>query len=274
MSYNEPMPDSIFSGSVPQVYETHLVPLIFEPYAADIAARLVPLAPKDLLEVAAGTGAVTRALARMLPESCAITATDFSEGMLEQAKAAGTSRPVEWQIADAMELPFPDNSFDAIACQFGVMFFPEKPVAYAQARRVLREGGSFVFNVWDAVQHNEFTDVAGIALQELFPENPPTFLKRVPFAYYDTGTIAQHLAEGGFTKTPQFFTVTARSRAATPQQAAIALCQGTPIRGEIEAQNSTSIDDATVYVAQAIAKQFGPGPIEGKIQAIVVAVEK
>ena len=139
--------DTAFAGSIPQFYERHLVPLIFAPYASDLAARVASRAPSRVLEIAAGTGVVTRALASLLPASTVIVATDLNQAMLDQAKSIGTSRPVEWRQADAMQLPFPDASFDIVVCQFGAMFFPDKPAAFAQARRVLRNGGAFLFNV-------------------------------------------------------------------------------------------------------------------------------
>jgi ubiquinone/menaquinone biosynthesis C-methylase UbiE len=145
------MGDKNFSGAIPELYEAYLVPLIFEPYAADLATRLAARSPSRVLEVAAGTGVVTRALTRTLPASTSIVATDLNQAMLDRARAVGTAYPVEWRTADALALPFPDRSFDAVVCQFGVMFFPDKPRAYAEARRVLRPGGAFVFNVWDSL---------------------------------------------------------------------------------------------------------------------------
>ena len=155
--------DKVFAGSIPKLYETHLVPLIFEPYAADLARRVAACKPSRILEIAAGTGVVTRALARSLPGGVDIVATDLNPGMLEQAAAVGTSRPVQWQQADAMALPFPDASFDTVACQFGVMFFPDKAKAFAEARRVLKPGGTLLFSVWDRIEENEFADVIGRA---------------------------------------------------------------------------------------------------------------
>ena len=144
--------DKVFAGSVPEIYETYLVPLIFTQYAADVVARLKSRSVSKLLEIAAGTGAVTRAMASGLPASVSIVATDLSQGMLDQAAARGTSRPVEWRQADAMSLPFEDGSFDAVVCQFGVMFFPDRSKAYAEIRRVLKPGGVFIFNVWDRLE--------------------------------------------------------------------------------------------------------------------------
>ena len=151
-----PDTDKAFAGSIPRIYDTHLVPLIFEPYAADLVARLALRPLARVLEIAAGTGVVTRQLASVLAPHVAVVATDLNQAMLDEAAARGTSRPVEWRQADAMQLPFPDGSFDAVVCQFGVMFFPDKPKALSEARRVLKPGGVFLFNVWDRIEENEF----------------------------------------------------------------------------------------------------------------------
>ena len=168
--------DASFAGSLPAFYQQYLVPLIFEPYAADLAQRLARRPLRRVLEIAAGTGVVTRHLASTLPDTVTIVATDLNQAMLDQAATTGTSRPVEWRQADASQLPFPDQSFDAVVCQFGVMFFPDKPRAYAEARRVLRPGGVFLFNVWDRIEHNEFADVVTAELARRYPDDPPRFL--------------------------------------------------------------------------------------------------
>src|SRR5713101_996481 len=141
--------DKVFAGSIPKLYDTHLVPLIFEPYAADLVNRLRSRSLSRVLEIAAGTGVVTRALASVLPASVSIIATDLNQAMVDQASVVGTKRTVEWRQADAMQLPFPDGTFDAVVCQFGVMFFPEKSKALGEFHRVLRPGGTLLFNVWD-----------------------------------------------------------------------------------------------------------------------------
>jgi SAM-dependent methyltransferase len=172
--------DKIFSGSVPRMYETHLVPLIFSPYAADLKERVGSMSASRILEVAAGTGVVTRALAAVAREGVSIVATDLNQAMLDEAAAVGTTRPVQWQQADAMALPFPDGEFDLVVCQFGVMFFPDKPKAFSEARRVLKPGGVFVFNVWDRISENEFAETVTTALATAFPEDPPRFLAGRP----------------------------------------------------------------------------------------------
>lgn len=202
--------DKVFSGSIPKIYETHLVPLIFEPYATDIVERLAPRRPARVLEIAAGTGVVTRAMAKELP-GATIVATDLNQAMLDQAATAGTARPVEWRAADAMQLPFGDGAFDAVVCQFGVMFFPDKVRAFGEARRVLKPGGTYVFNVWDRLSANEFPDVITQALAQVFPQDPPRFLARTPYGYNDPALIARELASAGFRAQPQFDTVPARS---------------------------------------------------------------
>ena len=138
-----PDTDKLFAGSIPKLYEEYLVPLIFEPYAVDLVNRLASQSPARVLEIAAGTGVVTRKLASALPESVSVVATDLNQAMLDLASVVGTKRPVEWRQADAMQLPFEDSAFDVVVCQFGVMFFPEKSKAFSEARRVLRSGRYF-----------------------------------------------------------------------------------------------------------------------------------
>jgi SAM-dependent methyltransferase len=270
---SSPHTDKVFAGSIPKLYDTYLVPLIFEPYAADLVNRLRARPLSRVLEIAAGTGVVTRALAAALPESTFIVATDLNQAMLDQASAVGTKRPVEWRQADAMQLPFRDATFDAVVCQFGVMFFPEKPKAFSEARRVLSPGGVFIFNVWDRIEENEFADTIMTALASLFPKDPPRFMARTPHGYHDLGQIARDLANGGFTTSPRIETVAARSRAKSSREPAIAYCQGTPWRNEIETRDAARLGEATDVAAEAIARRFGRGAVDGKIQAHVVSIE-
>ena len=263
--------DTLFTGSIPQLYEQYLVPLIFEPYAIDLTARLAKFSVTDVLELAAGTGVVTRRLAHELPAGIAITATDLNQSMLDVAASIGTRRAVSFRQADALQLPFGDATFDAVVCQFGVMFFPDKPRAFAEARRVLRPGGAFLFNVWDRIEENECAMIATEALAVAFPDDPPRFMARVPHGYYDTAVIRRDLAAGGFTREPEIETVAARSRCASARIAATAYCQGTPVRAEIEARNSSGLAAVTDKVESALARRFGTGAVDGKIQAHVVA---
>ncbi|SEA02673.1 class I SAM-dependent methyltransferase [Variovorax sp. YR216] len=268
-----PASDIKFAGSIPTLYDEYLVPLIFEVYAAETAPRVAALAPSRVLETAAGTGVVTRAMARVLPASVELIATDLNQPMLDRAAATGTQRPVQWQQADAMKLPFEDASFDVVVCQFGAMFFPDKSAAYAETRRVLRPGGAFVFAVWDRIEDNEFADVSTQALATLFPSDPPRFMARVAHGYYERQVIERDLAKAEFTTSPGFETITARSRAASPRVAALAYCQGTPLRNEIEAR-SGSLTEATAVCEEALAHRFGAGPIDGRIQAHIVTARR
>ena len=265
--------DTVFAGSIPELYDSHLVPLIFEPYAADLASRVAALEPSRVLETAAGTGVVTRAMARALPAHVDLVATDLNQPMLDRAAAVGTQRPAQWQQADATRLPFDDASFDIVVCQFGVMFFPDKARAFSEARRVLRRGGVLLFNVWDRIEENEFAHTVTTALAGLFPADPPLFLARTPYGYFDREAISSDLANAGFSAAPRFETMAARSRAASARVPAIAFCQGTPLRNEIEARSGASLAEATSACAAAIAERFGEGPVDGKIQAHIVIVQ-
>jgi len=268
-----PDADTVFDHSIPQLYETHLVPLLFEPYAADLAERLASRSLERVLEIAAGTGVVTRRLAMVLRDDVAIVATDLNQPMLDQAAAIGVARPVEWRQADAMRLPFNDASFDAVVCQFGVMFFPDKATAFAEARRVLRPGGVLIFSAWDRIEENEFADAVTTAVGTLFPTDPPRFLARVPYGYHDRAAILRDVVAGGFAASARFDTVAARSRATSARIPAVGLCQGTPLRSEIEARAPSRLAEATDAAARAIAERFGRGPVDAKIQAHVVTVE-
>jgi len=262
--------DKVFAGSIPDIYDRFLVPLIFEPYALDLAKRLAKTDPRDALETAAGTGVLTRAIASRLPAYARITATDLNQPMLNQAAARQShDGRIEWRQADALALPFEDQSFDVVACQFGVMFFPDKVQGYKEARRVLKPGGRFLFNVWDRISENEFADVVTDALAALFPHDPPLFMARTPHGYHDVKRIREELSTAGFAKI-SVDTVDYKSKALSPRDPAIAYCQGTPLRNEIEARDASRLEHATNKAAEALAHRFGSGAIEGRIRAFVI----
>ncbi len=261
--------DSSFSDDVARFYESTLVPLIFEPYAKDFAAQARDLTPDSVLEVACGTGVVTRALARALPAECEITATDLNEAMVAHAELIGTTRTVAWRQADVMTLPFDDNSFDVVVCQFGVMFFPDRVAAYREIRRVLRPGGTFLFNIWNDIEKNDFAAVITECLKARYPENPPEFLARTPHGHGSPTQIETDVTVAGF-RTCYLRQREEISRASGPDVPAIAYCQGTPLRNEIEAREPGGLDAATAAAAAAVAARFGSGPIEGRISAVVV----
>ena len=261
--------DKVFAGSIPALYDRYLGPLLFEPYAADLAGRLATLTEGRLLETAAGTGIVTRALATALPGEVRIVGTDLNQPMVDHAATRFSSARVTWWQADALDLPFGNAAFDAVVCQFGVMFFPDKIKAYGEARRVLKPGGRFVFNVWDRIEQNEFAQLVAGAVRDLFPRDPPMFLARTPYGHHDPRKIHDDLRQAGFAEV-KCVTVANRSRAPSARDPAIGFCQGTPLRNEIEARDAARLQEATEAAAAAIAAKFGPGPVDGKIQAHVI----
>lgn len=226
--------DKVFAGSVPKLYDEYLVPLIFSVYADDLARRIAALSPSDLLEIAAGTGAVTRAVAALLPAGVRYVATDLNEPMLAVAKQRQGEDPrMTWRQADALTLPFDDATFDVVCCQFGAMFFPDRSKGHAETKRVLKPDGTYLFSVWDRIEDKADLERAGF-------------------------------------KDISIETLTAMSRGPTAEYIATAYCQGTPLRGEIEARDASKLQAATDAVAQAIRKRHGPGPVEAKIQALVI----
>jgi len=263
--------DKIFAGSIPEIYDRFLVPLIFEPYAAGLAARIAGTNPRHVLETAAGTGVLTRAVASRLAETARLVVTDLNQPMLDRAAAQQPpDRRLTWQQADALALPFEDRTFDVVACQFGAMFFPDKVQGYREARRVLKPGGRFFFNVWDRIEDNEFADVVTQALAAVFPDDPPRFMARTPHGYHDVERIRAELKAAGFADV-SVDTVTERSKAPSPRDPAVAYCQGTPLRNEIEARDASRLDEATQKAAEALERRFGNGPVDGRIQAHVIS---
>jgi SAM-dependent methyltransferase len=265
--------DKLFTGSIPEIYERYLVPLIFEDYARDLANRVREKQVSTVLEIAAGTGVVTRAVADALGAEVSIVASDLNQAMLNHGASVRSDKNVEWRQADALALPFEEASFDVVLCQFGVMFFPDRIKAYSEVLRVLKPGGRFIFNVWDKIEDNEFADTVTTALVGVFPDDPPLFLARTPHGYFDNIQIAAELSESGFTTKPSFNTVSYRSKAQSPSAPAIAYCQGTPLRNEIESHDSSLLEHATEVATAALSKRFGSDAIDGKIQAHVATVE-
>ena len=265
--------DTVFSGSIPSLYDSYLGPLIFETYAQDLADRVSALNVDRVLETAAGTGIVTRALDRSLSPGVSIVATDLNQPMLDHAAERISSSRVSWQKADAQALPFPDGAFDAVVCQFGVMFFPVKQKAYREARRVLKPGGHFIFNVWDKLEYNEFADLVTAAVADMFATDPPRFLARTPYGYHQQQAVIAELRSAGFTRVA-VETLTRRSVAPSCRDPAIGFCQGTPLGSEIAARDATRLAEATEAAASRISARFGNGPVDGMMQAHVFTARR
>jgi len=264
--------DVVFSGSIPGIYDRFMVPMIFAPFAELVAERAKDLMPGHVLETAAGTGVVTEALHRALPDA-EIIATDLNGPMLEVAERRIGSSKVSFEVADAQQLRFADDSFDLVVCQFGVMFYPDKVRGHAEARRVLRDGGRYVLVIWDHVERNLATMTAGRAVAELIPGEAGRFYERVPFRYHDRGQIEQDLRAAGFDQI-EIDTVERRSRAASARDAAIALVQGTPMRADIEEVAPDQLEAAT-DAAEAALRQFdGPDGFDAPMSAHLVTATK
>ncbi|MFT5423649.1 MAG: SAM-dependent methyltransferase [Phycisphaerales bacterium] len=259
-----------FSGSVPRGYERRLVPLLFEDYADDLARRVGPIAGGAVLETAAGTGVVTRRLRATLPGSSSLTATDFNAGMLEIAQEALAGLPgIEYRQADATALPFEDGSFDAVACQFGVMFFPDEALGYREAARVLRPGGRFLFSVWDDLERNPIAGCLHEVLCGLAPEDPPDFLA-VPFRALDVTGMVRDLQAAGFDEV--VVSVLARPCCAESAASAVgAYLTGSPLRRQVEERGLLETGGAAAV--RAMAERYAGGDeaaaFEVPMQAVV-----
>jgi ubiquinone/menaquinone biosynthesis C-methylase UbiE len=266
--------DRDFVGSIPEIYDNFLVPLIFESYAQDLANRIGSLAPRAVLETAAGSGVVTRALTPGLPAMSSYTVTDLNQPMLDHAASKqDEDARLTWRQADAMDLPFENSVFDAVVCQFGVMFYPDKNAGYTEAYRVLKPGGTLIFNVWDRIEENEFADVVTNAVAEIFSDDPPQFLPRTAHGYYDEDTIRAELNAAGF----QDVRIESKddiSSAPSPRHPAVAYCQGTPLRNEIEDRDAKLLGKATDHAAEAISDQFGAGEVSARIRGYVIAATR
>ena len=247
--------DAAFSGSIPEIYDRYLADLLFLPYAKDMARRVVERRPSSILETAAGTGLATAAIVREVPDA-RLVATDLNQAMIDVAAQRMKSSNVEFQVVDAQSLPFPDDSFDIVVSQFGMMFLPDRASGYREARRVLKPGGPFIFNVWDRLSESPIAKVVFDAMRGLFPDDPPSFFTRTPWGYFDTDQLRADVNAAGF-QSVAVDTVRMRSHAPSPRDAAIGLCQGTPMRAEIEARGDLNM--ATEVAAEALVERYGRG---------------
>jgi SAM-dependent methyltransferase len=265
-------PELRFTGSVPEKYEALMVPLIFRPYAKELADRVRAFQPLRVLETAAGTGAVTRALHEALPDA-EIVATDLNQPMLDVNAERIRSDRVRFVEADAQQLPFGDGSFDLVVCQFGSMFFPDKVRGHAEARRVLGEGGRYLLAIWDAIERNPLTGTTQQVLIDTFPDDPPLFMREGPFGYSDPLRIETDLHDAGF-DTVEIETVELRSRSPSAHDAAAALCYGTPMGAELDERESGSLERVFPLVEQALRQFEGPDGIDAPMSAHIVTATK
>ncbi|ARQ57946.1 methyltransferase domain-containing protein [Rhizobium sophoriradicis] len=257
-----------FGEGVADLYQTLLVPLLFEPYASEMVIVAERFKPVSVLEVAAGTGALTRALRARLDPAAEIVATDLSQAMIDVGAPSLTLSRTHWMHADAQDLPFAHAMFDLVICQFGVMFFPDKLKAYGEAKRVLRSGGRFLFSTWDSLAANDFARCVNECLTQLFPSDPPDFLERLPYSYFDPDTIKAQVSSAGF-EAVSCDRVTLTSSAATAHHVAAAFCKGSPLRGEIELRAPERMSEIVDEVAEQVASRYGASP-SGGMSAFIV----
>jgi ubiquinone/menaquinone biosynthesis C-methylase UbiE len=265
--------DASFVGSIPDHYDRGLGPMVFVDYAADIARRTAVCTPGRVLEIAAGTGIVTRRLRDLLPANAQLTATDLNLPMLEIARAKfQPDEQVDFGPADATTLPFPDGSFDAVVCQFGVMFFPDKDKSYREVHRVLAPGGRYLFNVWDAHRYNRFGKIAHEVPADFFPADPPQFYT-VPFSYHRIDPIKESLIDAGFTNID---VAVLRLEKDIPDAALFAkgLIYGNPIIDQIRTRGGVDPDRVVDAVAQRLRLEFGTDPGRMSLQAIIFSASK
>ena len=259
------MESARFVGAIPQNYDRDLGPHIFDGFADDLAMRVARRRPESVLELAAGTGIVSRKLKDRLPE-CRLTASDLNEPMLEIAKTKfGAGDDVKFEQIDAMHIPYPDDTFDVLMCQFGVMFFPDKIDSYREALRVLTPHGTYVFNVWGPWVANPFGQITHETVAAFFPDDPPGFY-RVPFHYHDAGHIKSDLLNAGFAQV-ELAEVALKSQIASVDKFANGLVFGNPLYQEIVSRGGDP-DEICAAVAAAIDRQLGS---ELSLQALVVS---
>jgi len=257
----------LFQGTIPKHYDRYLGPVMFEPFARDIARRLMDRKIQSLLEIACGTGIVTRRLRDTVPLRIPIIATDLNADMFEFAKRKfKDGENVRWQQADACALPFPNGAFDAVVCQFGLMFVPEKAVALSESHRVLSRSGILLFNVWDSFEANPFAEIAHATIRSFFKSDPPKFYD-IPFSLYDAKLVRELLQGAGFEKI-ESFVESKPCRATSAKEFATGLIRGNPVAAEAT-ERGVDPEDLIVAVADRLAKRFGEAPFDSTMRAIV-----
>lgn len=261
-----------FSGSVPEYYDSCLGPAWFDAFAVDLAQRLPARPSGDVLEIACGTGLLTRRMRERLDPTVRLVATDLSKAMLDYARGKlGDFKAIEWHEADAANLPFSDGEFGAVVCAFGIMFVPDKKAAFRQACRVLKEGGIFLFNVWDRIDENPHVAANAEVVEGLFPGDEEMRF-RIPYEMHNPALLQRLLAEAHFTgvkietKRLQLDRVSART-------IAIGQIRGTP-RSLLIEKRGVPLDEVVENVSAALARIGGADPYRGSAQALVVEARR
>jgi ubiquinone/menaquinone biosynthesis C-methylase UbiE len=263
--------DGAFVGAIPERFHRDLGPVLFEPYARLTAERIRARAPRRVLETACGTGIVTRRLREVLHNDALLVASDLHEPMLAVARAAlGSEAAVEWSQADMCELRFGDRAFDAVVCQFGLMFVADKLAAVREAHRVLEPGGSLLLTTWAPLDRNAVISVAHHTVGLVFAENPPQHLVRAPFGHGDPRELHDLLVAGGF-RDVEVDVVEKSTSAPSAHELAAGLLEGTPLGDEIRLRDAARLPSVIGAVARAIGRRFGDRPVKGQIAALVAS---
>lgn len=238
----------VFKHSTPELYDRYMGPLLFEPYAKYVAELVAWLHPNRILETAAGTGIVTRAVSEVVPEAT-IVATEINPSVVQFAAQRVRLDNVTFEPADAQDLPFDDASFDLVLCLFGIMFFPDKVRANAEARRVLRPGGRYIVVTFNGLDLNPVPKVAGEAVATLFPEDP-RYMERGPFSYTDAARVEEDLQAAGFDDV-KVEAIELSSRVIA-RDAARGIVLGSPFRAEIERLDPSALERAVAAVERKL----------------------
>ena len=256
-----------FSGSIPHHYEQYLGPMFFEPYAIEVSKRIDPSSVHIVLEIASGTGRVTRHLRERIPGTSKLIASDISQDMLSVAKEKLRNLDIDWQIIDAQQLPFNDNSIDLVVCCFGYMFVPDKPKAFAEAYRVLKPGGMLLFTTWNKLELNAASYTYRTAAKK-YLQDPLSESYNLPFSMNDERAISSILQNAGFSKIT-IESVNKVSISQTAKEAANGLAQGGSIYNEIMKRNPAWIEEIKSIVEKKLAENFGAAPMIAPMSAVI-----
>jgi ubiquinone/menaquinone biosynthesis C-methylase UbiE len=259
--------DAAFVGSIPENYDRYLGPLFFHGYAEVMAARLEVVSGMRVLETACGTGIVTERLAARLAGQGSLVATDLNAPMLAyaSAKLSGAGHVV-WKEADATKLPFEDRAFDAVVCQFGLMFFPDKVVGVREAFRVLKPGGRFLVSVWDSLEDNPVPRITHETVATFFPSDPPQFYT-IPFSLHDVTVVRGLLTSAGF-EGVHWERLDGVGVSPSAADAARGLIEGNPIYQAITERRPSALADIEAAVAGKLAASLGDRPLRCPLRAI------